>query len=61
MENCKVLGYTLRLNEFEKDSIKMENDLNEWIQKGYSVKGITSHAMQVVVLLEKPKSKKLVI
>lgn len=53
MEECKVLGYTLRLNEFEQDSVKMEKELGEWIAKGYSVKGITSHAMKVVVVLEK--------
>lgn len=55
MEACKVLGYTLRLNEFEQDSLRIEKELGEWIEKGYSIKGITSHAMKVVVLLEKVK------
>ena len=31
----------------------MEKELAEWIGKGYSIKGIASHAMKVVVLLEK--------
>lgn len=54
MENCKVLTYTLSMNDIERGGAKkIEKDISMWIDKGYSVKGCTSHAMHIIVVLEK--------